>query len=669
MKKTLAIALIIAVITSLLIPTACSAEPAEVKLFITEVCFDASNKNSSDYFDYIEAVNLSGNAIDVRGGTLVYDDVSVNNILTLAQNPVQADEALVFVVYGKGEYKDGLTYDTDEGIRAILSAFNNKYGSSIDEDHFFLLPHYESGVNTVIDGTFSLTKEGTHSIAIKNAGGETLSVPMSYDATKYDKGGYSISFSLLDDGTSHLLGLTEADPGTLIPSRYTARDVNLYPETIRFMEYNVLALGGNVDPEDVVEDECLLISNRSIKVFEIINNYNPDVLVMTEFNMTWWNTFQSFLSGDGSKYTAVGYSDRNHNHTQMNGLWDSTKIILFNHDKYDLMAEGHFFVNQKPDSFGWFLPPDIQMHAPVCFNWAKLRDKTTGAEFGVLAIHPHASVQALYDLNEAKYPGLDRSKFGDIVRSYTADLVIKYLNENIVRDVPFIISGDFNSMEKTEAFDKYIAAGFEDSRNIDRNAIYISSCPGLDDETKAAADPDYLYKGCPIDHILLSKGNFTADSYRVVTDKLTEKYFPSDHLSVQAVLHLKPTVGDKFALTDSSSYTKDDEYVYMRDLEQARTNMVKNFKSMYRLDTDVSDIVGTGKKIFDKYDENDFRTFVVRGDLSGDGKLTSGDYLKLRQYFKGGTLTPAQEKAGDYDENGSIVSTDYLKLKSYFKGL
>ena len=61
-------------------------------------------------------------------------------------------------------------------------------------------------------------------------------------------------------------------------------------------------------------------------------------------------------------------------------------------------------------------------------------------------------------------------------------------------------------------------------------------------------------------------------------------------------------------------------------------------------------------------------SLVIKGDISGDGAITSTDYLKLKNHFNGQKLTGAYYEAGDIDGNGRLLSTDYLKLKRYFSG-
>ena len=59
---------------------------------------------------------------------------------------------------------------------------------------------------------------------------------------------------------------------------------------------------------------------------------------------------------------------------------------------------------------------------------------------------------------------------------------------------------------------------------------------------------------------------------------------------------------------------------------------------------------------------------VMKGDISGDGMVSSTDYLQLKQHFNGDPLSGAYFEAGDIDGNRRLLSSDYLLLKRYFSG-
>lgn len=58
-----------------------------------------------------------------------------------------------------------------------------------------------------------------------------------------------------------------------------------------------------------------------------------------------------------------------------------------------------------------------------------------------------------------------------------------------------------------------------------------------------------------------------------------------------------------------------------------------------------------------------------KGDVNGDGKVTSVDYMMIKNYIMGrGTLTEDQKKRADVDGDGKITSRDYMMVKNIIMG-
>jgi len=62
-------------------------------------------------------------------------------------------------------------------------------------------------------------------------------------------------------------------------------------------------------------------------------------------------------------------------------------------------------------------------------------------------------------------------------------------------------------------------------------------------------------------------------------------------------------------------------------------------------------------------------TIVLKGDLNGDGRISTIDYMKIKTYISGNsTLSGASLNAADFDGNGEIKASDYMLVKGYFTG-
>ena len=79
-----------------------------------------------------------------------------------------------------------------------------------------------------------------------------------------------------------------------------------------------------------------------------------------------------------------------------------------------------------------------------------------------------------------------------------------------------------------------------------------------------------------------------------------------------------------------------------------------------------TDFIGTGNttKIFNE-SGSVVRTITtaVAGDVSGDGKIGSSDYVKIRKHIMGTALTGVYFTAADYNKDGRVSSGDYVKIK------
>lgn len=82
-------------------------------------------------------------------------------------------------------------------------------------------------------------------------------------------------------------------------------------------------------------------------------------------------------------------------------------------------------------------------------------------------------------------------------------------------------------------------------------------------------------------------------------------------------------------------------------------------------------LIGTGYKL--KYEKDIGTTaelvFLVLGDIDGNGKVTTTDYIAIRSHMRRlSTLEGIKHSAADIDGSGSLESVDYLRLKLHFAG-
>lgn len=84
-----------------------------------------------------------------------------------------------------------------------------------------------------------------------------------------------------------------------------------------------------------------------------------------------------------------------------------------------------------------------------------------------------------------------------------------------------------------------------------------------------------------------------------------------------------------------------------------------------------STYVGTGFTLRYESGVGEYTTlsFVVLGDIDGNGRVTSADYLNIRAQLKGTTeLSELQLRAADINGDGNTSVFDYMLVKSHFLG-
>ena len=96
-----------------------------------------------------------------------------------------------------------------------------------------------------------------------------------------------------------------------------------------------------------------------------------------------------------------------------------------------------------------------------------------------------------------------------------------------------------------------------------------------------------------------------------------------------------------------------------------------SFKNAKGVDLADTDLVATGTVVAVLEDgaEKVSYTVLIYGDTNGDGKISSGDYVKIRQQLlKGGVLTEIFLAAADTNHDGKVSSGDYVRVRQFLLG-
>lgn len=83
-----------------------------------------------------------------------------------------------------------------------------------------------------------------------------------------------------------------------------------------------------------------------------------------------------------------------------------------------------------------------------------------------------------------------------------------------------------------------------------------------------------------------------------------------------------------------------------------------------------SGIISTGDKVeITVNNETKGYEIVIYGDVSGDGKVSAVDYVRIKNNIMGSsTLSGSYKEAADVDKNGKVSAVDYVKIKNKIMG-
>lgn len=134
----------------------------------------------------------------------------------------------------------------------------------------------------------------------------------------------------------------------------------------------------------------------------------------------------------------------------------------------------------------------------------------------------------------------------------------------------------------------------------------------------------------------------------------------------------KITVTDKLALSNDGIVSKVKPGDTAEYISQ-NVNSSFTIKLFNTSDKEISakDVVGTGTKV--KILENSSilyeYTILVKGDISGDGKITSSDYIYIKNHImNSGKLDGIKYLSADVNKDGEVTSKDYVYVRKYIMG-
>lgn len=237
---------------------------------------------------------------------------------------------------------------------------------------------------------------------------------------------------------------------------------------------NLKLLTFNIMCEFCHKNDLDVFDNRKSKIKEIIKNTDADIIALQELTR---ESQVEFLV-DQEKYITIYYNNWL--------LAYPDAVLAIKKSRFDLLESKHHWLgpNNGEFSFGW------KMALPRIFVKAKIKDKLTNKTFSVISSHFDNRIENL--LGSAQ-------KISELAT---------------IEDILFL--ADTNSTLEMESY-KIL------TKNLNDLAINF----------KGEREYCYLKKGkffpeCRVDHILSNVKEMKAIDYKVITDKINDR-FPSDH--------------------------------------------------------------------------------------------------------------------------------------------
>lgn len=224
-----------------------------------------------------------------------------------------------------------------------------------------------------------------------------------------------------------------------------------------------------------------------------IQFYDPDIFGVQEALPDQVNDIKSGLPG----YTYVGQGRDGNNKGESAGIFYNTRRFI-------LKKSGTFWLSETPDtvSRGW-----DAAYNRVC-TYVLLFDKKAKRTFWMFNTH------------------LDNE--GEVARTKGLELILSRIAELNTRQLPVILTGDFNSEPSTERI-KNLQTQMDDARTVSLQKPFGPS--GTFNGFKHNEPVTLL-----IDYIFISKKkSFIVNKYAVLSDAKDLRY-PSDHLPVYVAL-------------------------------------------------------------------------------------------------------------------------------------
>lgn len=191
-----------------------------------------------------------------------------------------------------------------------------------------------------------------------------------------------------------------------------------------------------------------------------------------------------------------------------------------------------------------------------------------------------------------------------------------------------------------------------------------------------ATDKTYTIKSSDEKIVKIDNNNIVG----IEIGKATVTYRTTNGKEVSAVVEVKKKEEQKYSIKNLNII--EDKYILGLNAGTNLENITKNITLTSGLKIQANDIngvsinpssvVGTGTKIKIVDSSNKALasyTVIIRGDVNGDGKISSSDYVLIKNHImKTSNLDDIKQLGADVNKDGKVSSSDYVLIKNHIMG-
>ncbi|SDM13882.1 endonuclease/exonuclease/phosphatase family protein [Chryseobacterium taihuense] len=254
----------------------------------------------------------------------------------------------------------------------------------------------------------------------------------------------------------------------------------MFSQNLKVMSFNIRL---NLD-----SDKENSWTNRKQDAIDLLNYYQPDYFGVQEALPEQMKDIKNGMKN--YDYVGVGRDDGKDK--------GEFSALFYDTEKLQVLKSGTFWLSETPEkpSKGW-----DAAYNRIC-TYAFFKDKKSKKEFLAMNIH--------FD------------HVGNVARVKSADLILKKAKEMNPKNLPVILSGDFNLTEESEPV-KILSAQLKDTYYHSEKKHYgpAGTFTGFNINEIPQNRIDYIF----------TKG-FTIKSHRHINDRRENLLYPSDHFPV-----------------------------------------------------------------------------------------------------------------------------------------